>query len=385
MKKLPFILLLLIGCIQTDFEDPFEPTFRIDNAIRDIEFRVSGSYPLSAVYTDDTGEPAEAEVEWRSTDEDVITFEGHIATVHSEGFTTIVASANGLTASRTVETVGSRGSLLISGFTPIIQSGNTTPFKFNFINADGQTDNSISPIWSSSNESVATIDMAGNLTAISSGTTDITIDLDGTGNVIEVEVTEDEVMVDPVIRIFTFAQFLEVGDQFQFEADHYDESAQITDNTISWSSSDESVLTINSAGLATPISSGDAVVEASVEGVSATIDVTVEGGVVIGRTGMLMGTGYDIEGDFVLSEADNGDLILTIENYKPDGPGPYLYLANQTSNVANGLNLGAASSAGNLTINVSAIDAQVGVNTYDYVIVWCEPFSVRLGYGEFEN
>ncbi|MDE0471638.1 MAG: DM13 domain-containing protein, partial [Ekhidna sp.] len=90
-------------------------------------------------------------------------------------------------------------------------------------------------------------------------------------------------------------------------------------------------------------------------------------------------------GDFTINRNQDGDVILTVTNYQPAGPGPYFYLSNQNNSVANGLELGKAETGGNITINVSEIDNSVDLTTYNFLLVWCKPFNVRLGFGEFNN
>ena len=73
MKKYKLLIFLgLFGCIQTDLEDPFTPTIRIDNSVSDINFRISGSYVLKAVYTDDSGEEVNTDYTWSSSNTEVI-------------------------------------------------------------------------------------------------------------------------------------------------------------------------------------------------------------------------------------------------------------------------------------------------------------------------
>lgn len=387
MKKLPLLLLFLTGCIQTDLEDPFDPTLRIDNSIAEIDFRVSGTYALSAVYTDDTGEPTDQLVTWESSNNSILSFDENAATVHEEGLVIITVHANGLEATEAIQTLPSRGSLQISGYTPKLQSGNATPFQFNFIDLEGNTDNNVNAQWSSLDEGIATISAAGTVSAISAGSTDISISFNGVNNTVKLEVSDDPVMLDPILRMVQFAQFLTEEDEFTFRADYYDENGLVDeDAAITWSSSDGSILSVDENGLAVAHGPGTAAIRADFQNTSASMEITIEAANNNAeRSGSLMGTGYSIEGDFTLSENEDGDLILTITNYSPDGPGPYFYLTNQSSNVANGLSLGDARTSGDITINVSDIDSSVELNTYNFLMIWCEPFSVRLGFGEFDN
>lgn len=377
---------LFVSCIQTDFQDPFAPTLRIDNAIDEIEFRVAQSYTLVAIYTDDTGEPASASLQWSSSDPEIISLAGNTATVHKIGEVILKVSTGTLEDQITLETLPSRGSLQISGYTPVMQEGSEVPFHFNFINADGLTDNAIEPIWNSSNTAVATIDQNGSILAVSSGTTSISATFDGVSGAVELQVQEDEVQADPVIRIVSFASFLRAGESFQFEAIYYGSNGlPSTENVIIWDSQNSSIVSIDQEGLAFGGILGSTKLTANFGNTIATTDVIVEESDTELRSGSLRGTGYDISGDFTLALNENDELILTITDYRPDGPGPYFYLVNQSTNVANGINLGEGKTGGNVQINVTAIDETAELNTYDYLMVWCEPFNVRLAVGELSN
>ena len=386
MKKLGLLLFLFTGCIQTDLEDLVAPALRIDNSINAIDFRVGGSYALKAVFTDDAGDSIDADFAWESSDASILSFAENVATVHEEGLVLISVRANGLEITEAIATEASRGSLQISGFTPIIQTGNSSQFKFNFIDLQGATDNSIIPTWTSSDESIAIINQEGDVTALSPGVVDISLTFDGISSVTKLEVTNDPVVLDPVLHMIKFAQFLDVDNTFQFESAYYDSEGLVDESaSINWSSSNDAILSLDANGLATAHAPGMVTVEASYQNETVTVEIEVEG-VLSSRTGMLMGTGYDIEGDFTLSTNEDGDLILTIEGYKPDGPGPYFYLSNiNESRNVDGINLGDASASGNITINVSDIDDSVDLLTYNFLVIWCEPFGVRLGVGEFAN
>ena len=387
MKAFKFLILIwLVGCIQTDLEDPFTPTLQIDNEISNVVFRVNGSYPLSAVYKDDTGEPTEVSIEWESSDDATLSFDGNIANPHREGLVLITATFDGLSETFPVEVLASREMISISGFISLKQVGTSAALTANYIDPDGKT-TPVNVNWSSSNTGVATIDENGQVNAIAIGTSDITASFNTVSSMMSLEVIAGEVMQDPIIRITKFAMFLNEGEQFQFEADYINDSGILDENaSISWSSSNESVISINSNGLATANAVGTSTITASSQNISTSIDMEIEGSNVEERTGSLMGTGYDIEGDFVLSENEAGDLILTITNYKPDGPGPYFYLSNiNEPRQVDGINLGDASTSGDITINVSEIDENATLLTYDFLVIWCQPFGVRLGVGEFEN
>ncbi|MFT4786858.1 MAG: hypothetical protein ACI9I8_001990, partial [Cellvibrionaceae bacterium] len=103
------------------------------------------------------------------------------------------------------------------------------------------------------------------------------------------------------------------------------------------------------------------------------------------RTGTLQGVGgYDITGDFkIYQDSLTGKVLLEFIEASIDNstPGPYYYLSNTTNSVNGGLSLGPAGS-GN---SIYELDEGVTVNTYDAVVVWCEPFGVTLGFGDFDE
>ncbi|MGB3464902.1 MAG: DM13 domain-containing protein, partial [Cyclobacteriaceae bacterium] len=155
---------------------------------------------------------------------------------------------------------------------------------------------------------------------------------------------------------------------------------------ILWKSDNSDIITIDAAGNASAVGPGITTLTASAGDHTAQINVSVESDIAEPRTGMLRGTGYDIEGRFTLSEDENGDLILKFDDASIDNgaPGPYFYLTNQENNISGGINLG-KSRNGSFSINVSDSFPDVKLNTYQHVMVWCEPFNVRLGIGTFDN
>lgn len=377
------LFLVPIGCIETDIEDPFPETLRIIEP--EETFFVSGRYELMAEYTDDTGEPADAEILWESSNENVLQIEGNEAIGITDGQVFINASVGNLSETLLVNVEVSRELFQISNFVEILQVGTAFTFQATYMDESG-TLVEINPNWSSSDEAIATVSNSGEVEGVAEGTVTITASTGSITDQITVELTNDPIMIDPEIRITSFSMFLSQGDNFLFQAIYFGENGQPDpDATIQWSSSNTDVLTIDNSGMATAQSGGIATVSASFGSVNASVEVMVEGSDETIRTGTLMGTGYNISGDFTLSVNSDGDLILSIENFVTAGPGPYFYLSNQSTNVANGVSLGDAKTNGNVEINVTAIDPDVELNSFQYLMIWCEPFSVRLGFGEFTN
>lgn len=126
------------------------------------------------------------------------------------------------------------------------------------ISPSNASDQSLS--WSSSDNSIATIDNSGLLTALSAGTTVISVTtFDGgysdTCNVTVNAITSDEVAVTGV-SLDNHSLSLAVNETSYLVASISPEDATTT--TVKWSSDDTSVATVNSRGKVTGVATGSA-------------------------------------------------------------------------------------------------------------------------------
>ena len=204
-----------------------------------------------------------------------------IATVSSSGVvtgvaagsTTITASADGVSANASVTVaaagqplpvmapttltlpVGSAGNLTVSMRDP---SGNTVPATFT---------------WSTSNASVATVDVNGRVTGVSTGSATITATADGksaSALVTIIPVPVASVTLSPT------SLALVVGQSGTVTATCRDAAgAPLTGRTVTWSSSATGVATVDAVGSVRGVSSGNATVTATCEGRTASASVAV--------------------------------------------------------------------------------------------------------------
>ena len=127
--------------------------------------------------------------------------------------------------------------------------------------------------WSSSDTSVATVDNDGKVTAIKAGNAKIIASVGDIKAECAVTVNEATVEVESVV-ISEKEVNLTVGENIRLTATVMPENA--TDKTVTWSSSNESVATVDATGKVTAIAAGQAVITASASDKSATCTVTVE-------------------------------------------------------------------------------------------------------------
>lgn len=200
--------------------------------------------------------------------------------------------------------------------------------------------------------------------------------------------------IEPTIRITNPVDSLEINTSYTFEASAFDNTGlRVSDPNLIWTSTDPSILEIDSIGMASAKMLGTAMLSVSwMQGGESYSDDNI---VTVGtntvqqsqkRTGSLISSSsYQLEGDFNLS-LENGAVVLNLEsNYRASSslPGLFVYLTNNPSTSAGALEIGPATSfsgAHSYTLPVS-----VGLNDYQYVLYFCKPFNVKVGDGQFDN
>ena len=165
--------------------------------------------------------------------------------------------------------------IAISPASVTLQSiGETAQLSAAVQDQNGRSMSGITVTWASGNRSVATVDAGGLVTATGNGTATIEASVDGLSGSLRVAVEQRlaDVTVSPdgwTLRA--------LGATIRMGAEAVDANGHVIEGVeFTWSSGDESVATIDGAGLVTAIANGVAVVEASVEGTVGTAQVTVE-------------------------------------------------------------------------------------------------------------
>ncbi len=181
---------------------------------------------------------------------------------------------------------------------------------------------------------------------------------------------------------------LEVGDDFQFEAMFTNNVGIEEEVNLTWGSQHTEIATIDAnTGLATALMEGSTYISALYQSNNTLLKDSFL--LVVGDTTVLFEeqtftgsfTGaYDIQGDFEVSQEGEGIIIKILSNYAHDGgaPGPYLYLTNNINSIAGAKEIGNVTALGSHTFNV----AETSLFDYQYLLVWCKPFNIRIGYGK---
>ena len=138
------------------------------------------------------------------------------------------------------------------------------------VNPDDATDKTVT--WSTSDESIATVDQNGRVTAVKEGTATITAKSGEKSATCRVTVSKNVVAVTSVTLNKTELTLKE-GESETLTATVKPDDA--TDKTVTWSTSDASIATVDQNGKVTAVKEGTATITAKAGDKSATCTVTV--------------------------------------------------------------------------------------------------------------
>ncbi len=265
-----------------------------------IEISIDETYQLSATIIPD--DATDKTITWRSSDPSIATVDqnGLVTGVSAGSVFVYASSSNGLTAECKVTVTPGEIDVISISLTNtelLMVEGDTTNI-IAIVRPDDATDKTV--IWTSSDESVATVDQNGNITAVKMGHAVITATaVNGVSANCYVTVVPRVVAVENII-ISDTTLVMNIADVYTLTAKVIPENA--SDQTLTWKSSDTSIVTVSENGEVTAISAGTAIIYVSTSnGLTATCKVTVLPGEIpvlsisLSNTELLMREGYSTE------------------------------------------------------------------------------------------
>ena len=234
---------------------------------------------LAATVRDDDGSAlANVTVFWSSEHPEIATVsaDGLIRAVKA-GTSRVAASVGGKSATATVRVIPpGAATVSVSPGSVTLDIGRTASLSATAKDAAGATLSGRTVAWRSSAASVATVSSSGTVTAVGAGTATITATVDGKNGSSTITVRRpavDRVVVAPALTI------LERGATVTLRATPYDARGNaLSGRTVTWTTSDDRVATVNAQGVVTAKRGGSATITATIEGKRASAGVTVRGG-----------------------------------------------------------------------------------------------------------
>ncbi|MXY49293.1 MAG: hypothetical protein F4Y38_08330 [Gemmatimonadetes bacterium] len=233
---------------------------------------------------------------------------------------------------------------------------------------------------------------------MNAGSTTIRASVDGKSDTARLTVTEPPPVVDRV-SVSPSTASIEEGETRQFTATAYEsDNTVIPGKTFTWSSSNTTVATINSSGLAEGKQAGSTTITASVDGKSdtATLTVTEPAPMLRSRTGTISGrNNYNSGGSVTLSQTSDGKLELKITGLSTPSGAPDVYVALYTSS---NINWGSGASLPSGARSFGEVSRQSGTKTWtftpasgenidswDYLILHCRAINQEVGSTSLSN
>lgn len=288
-------------------------------------------------------------VAWASSDDAVATVDatGLVEGI-TEGQVTITATTDdgGFTATETIDVVASIAvtGVAIDQASQTIDAGSTLSLSATVSPTDA-TNKVVE--WSSDDETVATVDSDGTVTAVGGGTANVTVTTDDGGLTDTIAITVNVPVTG--VSIDQSDSTIAEGDTLSLTASVA--PADATNPDVQWSSSDDSIATVDASGVVTAVASGTADITVTTDdgGFTDTITITVNVPV----------TGVSIdEGDQTVDEGAILELNVTVT---PAGASSQdLIWTSSDENVATVSDgLVVASSVGTTDITVATADGSV--------------------------
>ena len=239
-----------------------------------LSLRTGATFPLQVTATPLTA--LNSSVEWTSSDESVATVDASgLVTAICGGTCTITCTAKdggGASATCELTVIQLVTDIALNQPTISLNVGTTSQLSATVLPANASNHG---VTWTFSVEGVATVDADGLVTAVSRGTCTITCTAkDGSGVVATCEVTANQLVTNISLSQSTLS--MNSGSTAQLSATVLPANANNT--SVTWTSSDEDVATVDADGLVTAIAGGSCTITATAadgSGVSASCEVTV--------------------------------------------------------------------------------------------------------------
>lgn len=233
-------------------------------------------FTATGTYTDNTTANLTGAVTWASSNTNIATVAGNLATGVNVGGATISATLGSLVGSTTLTvTPAALVSIAVTPANPTITRGATRQFAATGTYTDNTTVDLTGQVaWVSTTPTVASITPTGLATGLAVGTTSISATLGGRSAATTLTVGAASLAS---ISITPLNPSIVQGAALQFTATgtYTDSTTANLTNQVVWASANVAVATINASGVATGLAPGATSITATLDGVAAATTLTV--------------------------------------------------------------------------------------------------------------
>ena len=270
-KQHPFLsilfLILLVGCAKTQEQEI--PVDSISLSQPTAEMIIGETAQLSATVLPSNA--TDKTVQWTSSKQSVATVTSSgLVTAIAEGTSTVTASAGGKSATCLVTI--SKGfvavtSIAINKTELVLAKGHSETLTAT-VKPDDATDKTV--VWDISKTAIATVDSNGKVTAIAGGDATITAKA---GNLVA---TCTLTVTVPVESVFLDKESISLDEDSSTSLVATVKPDDATDKSVTWSSSNANIATVDQSGKVTAVKEGHATITAKAGDMKATCSVTVK-------------------------------------------------------------------------------------------------------------
>jgi len=238
---------------------------------------VGQAVQLTATPKDANGNPLTGRViTWQSSDNTIasVNSSGLVTGVGPGGPVTITATSEGKSGTATVNvTLAPVASVTVSPSSANVAITGTVQLTATPKDANGNPLTGRAISWSSSDNTIATVNSSGLVTGVAAGTVTITATSEGKSGTASITVAGAPVAT---VTVTPASASVQAGQTVQLTATLKDANGNIlTGRVVTWSSNNTSVANVNSSGLVTGNGAGSATITATSEGKSGTSAITV--------------------------------------------------------------------------------------------------------------
>lgn len=239
---------------------------------------IGNTLQLAASITDAAGVPIPGKVAtWNTSSAAIATVStSGLVTAVGAGTATITATSDGVSGTATITvTQVAVASVTVAPASATLDPGNTLPLQVTLADAGGNSLPLAGRVvtYTSSAPSVASVSAAGVVTALAPGSATITVTCEGQSAAASITVNAPTVAS---VTVTPATATVGAGSTVQLSAQAKDANgAVIPGLTVTWSTSNSAVATVDNSGLVTAVGAGSAQITATIGGVLGVADISV--------------------------------------------------------------------------------------------------------------